>query len=445
MALSVGGEIGLAGVTSQGCTPIGETWTLTRVEQNIIHEIANRPAYEVLAETFSGLTPEEQRQARGNLFIGLVVNEYLEEFHRGDFLIRNLLGADPRSGSIAIGALARAGQTVQFQRRSAAAATEDMKALLTGVAERLRGHLIYGGSLCCCNGRGRGLFEEPPHDASLVPRPLGPLGLAAFLQSGNRAGGRAKLPAWLHGLAGPVLSQIAMPPRPSGLTRGRKQARPPFRNVHEIIFLFGRMKCWQTARRAGWGENEPLDVGLGTTLKAERRTLKPKARRLSAPFARAWGRWLALFLLLTGSVRAQEAVRLSLASAEAAEARRRAAATLGYYNLKLGPTAWRLGASLGTEWSDNIRLEGQNPKSDFLFRPEMTARMLWPISDKNSINLSWAPVTPRTPAIPNTTAFTSGPGPNSRLIFCGGLLEHRARPVFHPRGQLPRPDGGRLR
>jgi len=148
------------------------------------------------------------------------------------------------------------------------------------------------------------------------------------------------------------------------------------------------MKCWQTARRAGWGENEPLDVGLGTTLKAERRTLKPKARRLSAPFARAWGRWLAFVLLLTGSVRAQEAVRLSLASAEAAEARRRAAATLGYYNLKLGPTAWRLGASLGTEWSDNIRLEGQNPKSDFLFRPEMTARMLWPISDKNSINLS---------------------------------------------------------
>lgn len=79
---------------------------------------------------------------------------------------------------------------------------------------------------------------------------------------------------------------------------------------------------------------------------------------------------------------------MSLASAEAAEARRRAAATLGYYNLKLGPTAWRFGASLGTEWSDNIRLEDQNPKSDFLFRPEMTARMLWPISDKNSINLS---------------------------------------------------------
>ena len=76
VALSVGGEVRLVGVTSQGCTPIGETWTLTKVDQNIIHEIGNRPAYEVLAETFNGLPPEEQKRARGNLFVGLVVDEY---------------------------------------------------------------------------------------------------------------------------------------------------------------------------------------------------------------------------------------------------------------------------------------------------------------------------------------------------------------------------------
>ena len=76
VALSVGGDVRLVGVTSQGCTPIGETWTLTKVDQNIIHEIGNRPAYEVLAETFNGLPPEEQKRARGNLFVGLVVDEY---------------------------------------------------------------------------------------------------------------------------------------------------------------------------------------------------------------------------------------------------------------------------------------------------------------------------------------------------------------------------------
>ena len=163
VALSVGGGVALAGVTSQGCTPIGETWTLTKVEENIIHQIGNRPAYEVLAETFGKLSAEDQLKARGNLFIGLVVNEYLEDFQRGDFLIRNLLGADPKSGSIAVGALPRQGQTVQFQRRSAAAATEDMNALLTRVKNQLEDKGILGACLCCCNGRGKNMFGSPDH------------------------------------------------------------------------------------------------------------------------------------------------------------------------------------------------------------------------------------------------------------------------------------------
>jgi small ligand-binding sensory domain FIST len=185
VAISVGGNVRLAGVTSQGCTPIGETWTLTKVEQNVIHQIGNRPAYEVLAETFNTLTPEQQKTARGNLFIGLVVNEYLEEFHRGDFLIRNLLAADPRSGSIAVGALPHLGQTVQFQRRSKEAATEDMEELLTRARKRLGDTPIYGGCLCSCNGRGRGLFGTADHDARMVQQELGPLGLAGFFCNGE--------------------------------------------------------------------------------------------------------------------------------------------------------------------------------------------------------------------------------------------------------------------
>jgi small ligand-binding sensory domain FIST len=185
VAISVGGHVRLVGVTSQGCTPIGETWTLTKVDQNIIHQIGNRPAYEVLSETFNRLTPQQQKTARGNLFIGLVVNEYLEDFHRGDFLIRNLLGADPRTGSIAVGALPRLGQTIQFQRRSAAAATQDMEELLTRARQQLGDTPIYGGCLCCCNGRGQNLFGRPNHDAQMIQQRLGPLGLAGFFCNGE--------------------------------------------------------------------------------------------------------------------------------------------------------------------------------------------------------------------------------------------------------------------
>jgi len=185
VAIAIGGDVVLTGVISQGCTPIGETWTLTRVEQNLIHNIGNRPAYSVLAETFQKLPPDEQRKAQGNLFIGLVVNEYLEEFHRGDFLVRNLIGGDPKSGVLAVGAMPRAGQTMQFQRRDAAAATEDMNELLGLSKEKLAGATVYGGCLCCCNGRGQHLFGRANHDVEIIQRCLGPLGLAGFFCNGE--------------------------------------------------------------------------------------------------------------------------------------------------------------------------------------------------------------------------------------------------------------------
>lgn len=185
VAVSIGGDVEIASVISQGCTPIGETWTITRTDGNLIFEIGNRPAYAVLTETFEKLPDREKPKLRGNLFVGLVINEYLEEFHRGDFLIRNLMGGDPNKGVLVVAAHPRAGQTIQFQRRDAAAATEDMLALLQRVKEELAGRIIYGGSLHCCNGRGSGLFGEPDHDASLIQRELGPLALTGFFCNGE--------------------------------------------------------------------------------------------------------------------------------------------------------------------------------------------------------------------------------------------------------------------
>lgn len=185
VAIAIGGDVTLAGVISQGCTPIGEAWTLTHVEHNLIRNIGNRPAYTVLNETVQKLPMEEQRKAAGNLHIGLVVNEYLEEFHRGDFLVRNLLGGDPNTGVLAVGALPRMGQTVQFQRRDAASASEDLNELLARERQRLAGREIYGAALFCCNGRGKGLFGRPSHDSEMLQSHFGPTGVAGFFCNGE--------------------------------------------------------------------------------------------------------------------------------------------------------------------------------------------------------------------------------------------------------------------
>jgi len=185
VAIAVGGDVALAGVISQGCTPIGEAWTLTRVEQNLIRHIGNRPAYTVLSETVQKLSPEDQLKAKNNLFIGLVVNEYLEDFHRGDFLVRNLIGGDPNSGVLAVGALPRMGQTIQFQRRDAVAADQDMNELLARTKTSLAGTTVYGGCLFCCNGRGKKLFGRSSHDAALVQKHFDLPGLSGFFCNGE--------------------------------------------------------------------------------------------------------------------------------------------------------------------------------------------------------------------------------------------------------------------
>ena len=79
---------------------------------------------------------------------------------------------------------------------------------------------------------------------------------------------------------------------------------------------------------------------------------------------------------------------MSIASAEAAEARHKAASTIGYYDLKLGPTAWNFGAGLEVDYNSNVNNTESNPEGDFIFRPQINTRMLWLVSEQNSINLA---------------------------------------------------------
>ncbi len=200
LAIGLTGAVRLETVISQGCTPIGVPWTITKSERHYIHQIGNRPAYRVLVETFESMPREEQVLTKGNLFVGFAGDEYREEFQRGDFLVRNVLGADPQNGVIAVGALPRPGQTVQFHRRDSVTATEDLIAVLDRARARLEGRTVLGGLLCICNGRGRHLFGKPDHDAGLIQEQLGPLPVSGFFCNGEigPVGGRN----FLHGYTG---------------------------------------------------------------------------------------------------------------------------------------------------------------------------------------------------------------------------------------------------
>src|SRR5207302_39958 len=86
VVLGLGGAVRLCPVVSQGCEPIGAAWTITDSERNVVKTIGGRPAYQVLADTVRSLEPAKRERVNGNLLVGLAMDEYRDEFKRGDFL-----------------------------------------------------------------------------------------------------------------------------------------------------------------------------------------------------------------------------------------------------------------------------------------------------------------------------------------------------------------------
>jgi small ligand-binding sensory domain FIST len=200
--VAMGGAYEVKTVVSQGAAPLGQAWTITGVQDNLVKSIGMRPAIEVLGDMFKRLPPEIQVRARANLLVGLAMNEYRDEFGRGDFLIRNLMGVDRETGAVAIGAMPREGQTLQFQLRDPTAADEDLRELLGKARQELEGREIAGAVLCSCNGRGIGLFGAPDHDARTFMEEMGSIPVAGFFCNGEigPVGGRN----FLHGFTASI-------------------------------------------------------------------------------------------------------------------------------------------------------------------------------------------------------------------------------------------------
>lgn len=200
-ALLVHGDVEVRSVVSQGCRPIGRPLVVTKAQRNVILELGGRPPLALVQEFFEASSPAEQRLIERGLHVGVVINEYQERFGRGDFLVRNVVGADRDSGAIAIGDFVRPGQTVQFHVRDATSADEDLRELLSAACVS-GGAAPQGALLFTCNGRGTRLFPDPHHDAGVVGEMLKGIPAAGFFAQGEigPVGGRN----FLHGFTASV-------------------------------------------------------------------------------------------------------------------------------------------------------------------------------------------------------------------------------------------------
>jgi len=183
VGIMIGGGVQIRPVVSQGCRPIGHTMVITKSESNVIIELGGKPALERLREIYGELDSVDQQLVRSSLHVGRVASEYQDHFQRGDFLVRNVVGADPESGVIAIGDVVRTGQTIQFHVRDSQSAHKDLQVLLT--RDKSRSPPPAGALVFTCNGRGTRLFDTASHDAQCLQEGLGPIPAAGFFAQGE--------------------------------------------------------------------------------------------------------------------------------------------------------------------------------------------------------------------------------------------------------------------
>lgn len=181
IGVALSGAVEVATVVSQGCRPIGMPHQVTAAHDNVVETLDGVPALTQLQKLFEHLTERDQALIQRGLFLGRAIAGD-DAPGRGDFLIRGVMGADPKNGALAIGDYVNVGDIVQFHVRDADTAAEDLELMLLPhtLDEPPAGALLF-----TCNGRGTNLFDHPHGDISLLQGAFENLSVAGFFCAGE--------------------------------------------------------------------------------------------------------------------------------------------------------------------------------------------------------------------------------------------------------------------
>lgn len=199
VGVALSGNITVETIVAQGCRPIGQVYRVTEGERNFLLGLEeqtgteltssgpSRTPLEVLQELIQNLSEEDRMLAQHSLFVGIAQNEFKLNLEHGDFLIRVLLGVDPKMGAIAIGDRVRPGQRIQFHLRDAEASADDLELMLKRHHKEtlLNPTAPAAALLFACLGRGQGLYGEPNFDSRLFNRYFSNVPLSGFFCNGE--------------------------------------------------------------------------------------------------------------------------------------------------------------------------------------------------------------------------------------------------------------------
>lgn len=178
VGVALTGNIQVESIVAQGCRPVGYPLRVTEAQRHVLLQVepnasgnlqdseTPQTALEALHDAIDTLTESDREMAQQALSIGIMRDAFKVQAEAGDFLIRNLIGVDPRIGALAIGDRIRVGQRVQFHLRDAKASALDLENLMERSSQQSlqspAGALVFN-----CLGRGEAFYGLPNFDTDL--------------------------------------------------------------------------------------------------------------------------------------------------------------------------------------------------------------------------------------------------------------------------------------
>lgn len=179
-------DVAIASGLSQGCSPIGKTHRLTDCDGHMAISIDNRPALDVFKEEIGEVLSKDINRAAGYIFAAFPVRGS----DTADYVVRNIIGIDPKNNMLAIGDQMTVDSPIMFCRRDGQAAIRDMQRMLDELKKRIGNAKPRGGIYISCMGRGHHLFGDGSKEMQMISEVFGEIPVVGFYANGEIAGQR---------------------------------------------------------------------------------------------------------------------------------------------------------------------------------------------------------------------------------------------------------------
>lgn len=173
-------QVSVATRLTQSCLPFGDFHEVTECDRNIAVTLDHRPALDVFGEEIGEILSRDLAQAARYIGAALPV----AGSDRGDYLVRNLVGFDPRNRLLAVGELLTPGQMLRFCRRDPAGARADLDRMLLDLRASA-GHAPQGGVYFSCLGRGPHMFGPDSAELKALQDVFDDLPVVGFFCNGE--------------------------------------------------------------------------------------------------------------------------------------------------------------------------------------------------------------------------------------------------------------------